>query len=134
MPLQESDTPDEPRTVRDARLAIRDLEAALERVHMAPASALALLPGLYLRRARLALRQAERHFAEADDPRLEPLKPLRAQLSERRPSLLPRKRRYRCPECFREALLNDDDLAYYEGKHKRCGVEWEPVSRLRGRS
>lgn len=122
----------EARTVRDARLQLHELEAAVERVHMAPATALAATAGWYLRKARLALRQAERAFADADDPRLPPLARLRAQIRDRRPLLRQRRKRYRCARCFQEALLDDELLAYYEGVHERCGGgAWEPVARLR---
>jgi len=65
---------DEPRTLRALRLAIRDLEADLARLHMSPATAIGYTFGdHYLHKARTALRQAERHFAGAGDGRLQGL-------------------------------------------------------------
>src|ERR1039458_9979811 len=94
----------EPRTLRELRLAIRDLEADLERIHMSPATVLSRTFGRgYLHRARTALRQAERHFAQSD-PDPEPLKPLSPSLG-RRTATRPRRKRYRCPVCFSEELL-----------------------------
>jgi hypothetical protein len=59
----------EPRTIRDARDAIREQEAALERVHMSPAVALApFSANFYLRKARLALRRPATGGAEAVAP------------------------------------------------------------------
>lgn len=134
----------EPRTIRAARLAVRDLETRLERIHMAPATSLAdFSAGWYLKRARLALRQAERAMAKSDDPRLEPLAALRPQIRDRRPETSPRARRYRCTGCFREELLTSDmfergpchvRLVGPRGEREviTCG-SWEPVRRLPAR-
>ena len=121
----------EPRTIRELREAIQAAEAELERLHMSPAAALAFGPEWYLRSARLKLRQADIRAAEADDPRLEPLPPLRAQLRDPRPRTQPNRRRYRCPVCFVETLL------YPEGSkdcwRRACDGVMEPVAALRRR-
>lgn len=128
----------EPRTAREARLAIRKAERAVDQVRMSPAcGSTGWSPGAwYLRQAQAALRQAERAFARADDPRLEYLKPLSPQV-ERRPLDRPRRRRYRCNRCFTERLLGEVDLAYNDGIHPgngldpSCGGQWELVPPLR---
>lgn len=128
----------EPRTLRDLRIAIRDLEADLERIHMSPATVLSHTFGRgYLHRARTALRQAERHFAQSD-PDPEPLKPLAPTLGKRRVDTRPRRKRYRCPVCFCEELIGPEALAegghYEAGRHHTggapCSGAFEPVARL----
>lgn len=124
----------EARTIREARDQIREVEAATERVHMAPATALSWSAGWYLRKARLALRQAERAFAKAEDPRAEKLEPLSPHLGRRR-SRLPARKRYRCSECFTEELIRDANLEGFQTGHgRRCSGVFEPVSRLTRRS
>src|SRR5688572_18257957 len=118
----------EARTIREARLELRRLEAELGRVHMSPAMALAF-SSYNVREARLALRRADRDLARSDDPRLDELKPLRPQISDRRPTTRPSRKRYRCPQCFFECLLDPE----YGVEHRRCGVDMEPVSRRRPR-
>lgn len=120
----------EVRTIREAREAIRELEASTERVHMAPAAVLAAGVEWYLRKARLALRQAERSLAERDEPGLKPLRP---QLRDRRPATSPRRKRYRCPECFEELLADESAIAYLNGHHK-CDAYFEPVLRRKGKT
>lgn len=124
------------RTIRELRLAVREIEAELERVHMSPATA---LPGWgrdYLHRARTALRQAERHFA-ASDPDSEPLKPLSPTLGQRRVDTRPRRKRYRCPVCFVEQLLSDSDLEHHYDRHRYAGAlcsgAMEPLARMKQR-
>lgn len=134
----------EARTIRQARLAIRDAERVVEGIHMAPAMALDRFAGSwYLRKARLALRQAERALAKADDPREPALAPLLAQIQARRPALRPRRKRYRCPNCFRERLVNSpqaftglsdatrSEFGQAELSCESCGAEMQPVRRLR---
>ena len=121
---------DETRTVRDGRHAIRDAEAQVERIHMSPAAALCWSADWYLRKARLALRQAERAMADADDPRLPPLEKLRAQIRDRAPQTRPRRRRYRCPVCFTEGLYDASYVEQYacvRGGHDPA--RFEPVAR-----
>ncbi len=119
----------EPRTIREARLAIREAEKAVGRIHMAPATALAFGLDWYLRKARLALRQAEIHAAKADDPRLDPLPSLPAQIRQRRPQTGPKRKRHRCSTCFEEALLYDSQVEYVSERH-RCPGTFELVARL----
>lgn len=124
----------EPRTVRDARLELRRIEAELEQLMMAPAMSLAGATASYVRQARLRLRCAEREAYRYDDPRVEPLPRLRAQLSaqrrvrrvDRNGDPLPRRQRHRCPSCFDEILLHEHDLPY---ACSRCAVAYEPVAR-----
>lgn len=128
----------ESRTIREARDAIHELEAALGRVQMSPAMALTRtrIPDWYLRKARLALRQADRQLAPADDPRLPVLKPLRAQIAtERRVYVdangepVKRRKRFRCPVCFEESLRRESEkTACYKSA---CYGTVEPVARHR---
>jgi len=81
-----------------------------------------------VRKARLALRQADRAMAQGEDPRVETLASLPAQIRKPRPRTRPNRVRYRCSQCFAEALFHESDLEYIEERH-RCGVPWEPVVR-----
>ena len=138
----------EPRTVREVRDAVRRIEADLERLSMA--DGMALLESGHgwnhvayrIRAARLALRQADIAAAKVDDPRAGILKPLSAQIRKAGPRLRPARKRYRCTNCFREALLSAESA---EKGHRRimypapgyrevvdCG-DWEPIARLRKR-
>ena len=125
----------EPKTIRDARLAIRALEREIDSVRRGPITIQAgFTLAWYLRRAQAALRQAERSLSTADDPRLDPLKPLAPQVEPPQPSLRSRRERYRCVRCMEEALLDEIDLTYDEGIHRRCGGTWEIILPLRRRA
>lgn len=112
----------ESRTIRDARTVIRELEDRLRIVHLSPAIALGPAARWYVRKARLALRQAERKLAEADDPRLDALKPLGPHLGRHGV----RRVRMRCTRCWSEQLRFPGDEHGCWG----CNAPMEPVPRL----
>lgn len=131
--------PVEPRTVREARLSIREAERTIDAIRMSPAAALGGIGAWYLRQAQARLRAAEREFAKHDDPREEPLKPLAPNV-QRSPSTRERRRRYRCSACFEEDLIEPSRVQEHP-HHERyrrdgdgryctwaCGA-WEPVAR-----
>ena len=66
-----------------------------------------------------ALRQAERAFAKADDPRAEPLKPLAPSVG-RRTTHWPAAPARPCAACFTEALLDPDGVEHHP-EHTKLG-------------
>ena len=128
----------DPRTPREMRLAIREAEDGLRLLQEASMMAGDWQPDWKFTAARAKLRQAERYFA-GKDPHPESLKPLSPRVHQH-PPRGPRRQRYRCPTCFRERLLSEQDIereSYcirhrkVEGGYERieCG-EWEMVARL----
>lgn len=120
--------------MRELRIAAQALEADLGRLAMAPAVALSTMAAWNLREARLALRRLDRHAAKADDPRLGELKPLRAQIRDRRAPVVPRRKKHRCTACFLEVLLSPTDLRDCPRSRwgpGRCDGVMEPVAPLR---
>jgi hypothetical protein len=112
------------------------MEVAVEWVHLSPAMALSWEGDWYVRKARLALRQAERSLAAGDDPRLSVLKPLRAQIAthrrvhvDRDGNPIKRRKRFRCPTCMTESLRREgENMGCYR---RDCYGTVEPVARHR---
>lgn len=101
----------EPRTIREARIRAREIEAEINALRMSPAMA-GLFAPWYLRDAQAKLRKFEREAAKYDDPRLPEMKPMNPQVERRAP--LPgqeRRRRFRCDGCLTETLDRPSEIA-----------------------
>lgn len=131
----------EPRTIREARERIRELESEINAVRLSPAMA-GLFAPWWLKDAQAKLRKFEREAAKHDDPRLPALKPMDPVVERRTP--LPgaeRRRKYRCSGCLMEHLFYpssiDRDPDHHRAKRNgdgdltrwTCGT-FEPVARL----